>query len=402
MSSNLKNNLTLVLDDDSGSLKSAHEQLKESGKENVVYASSSEEARSGLAGASPSIVLVSCSAGSSEAESLLADLALTPGWVIGGVSAEQASDPKFLRSAMQARFNDIITVPTESETLLQSIDVGLSHIQGSSQSEGKVVVLYSGKGGSGVTALATNLALALNRREGLKIGLLDLDLQCGLVASYLNLQPTQTLGKLGEIPIEDMNAMREEVLSRISSHESGLRVVASPPVLHDGLNISAEMVTQVIRILRGRFDILVVDTPKWVGDRLVAALDESDRILLVGEPQIPSLAKVRESLRLFSRFEYPAEKVELLFNKVVKKGELQPAEAAEALDREVYCSIPDEPQRLTDAANRGAPPLADDVPKGPFANAMTQLADKLCGDLGFANVTNKKSKRGFLFRRKAK
>ena len=63
----------------------------------------------------------------------------------------------------------------------------------------------------------------------------------------------------------------------------------------------------------------------------MASLDESDLILLVTEPQIPSLAKVREALRLFSRFEYPAEKIELLFNRVEKKGELQPEEAAEAM-----------------------------------------------------------------------
>ncbi len=401
MSSDGNNNFTLVLDDENGNLKGAHDILAESGRENVIYASSLEEARSELNGEAPGIVLVSCASGSAEAESLLADLALTPGWVIGGVTAEQATDPGFLRSAMQARFNDILAVPADPDTLLQSIDVGLSHIKGSSKSQGKVVVLYSGKGGSGVSTVAVNLALGLNLQGGLKIGLLDLDLQCGLVSSLLNLQPTQTLGKLGEIPIEDMNAMREEIFSRITPHDSGLRVVASPTVLHDGLNISAEMITRVIRTLRERFDILVIDTPKWVGDRLVAALDESDLILLVAEPQIPSLAKVREALRLFSRFEYPAEKIELLFNRVDKKGELQPEEAAEALNRKVYFSLPEETQRLTDAANRGDPPLAEEQPKGPFANAVIELADKLRVDLGFPSLAPVKKKGGF-FRRFSK
>lgn len=401
MSENSNNHLTLVLDDENGSLKGAHQLLSEAGRDNVVYASNIEEARSGLNGAAPSVVLVSCFAGSSEAESVLADLAVTPGWVIGGVSAEQAADPQFLRTAMHARFNDILKVPADTESLIQSIEMGLSHIRGSSESQGKVVALYSGKGGTGVSTLAVNLALALNRQGGLKVGLVDLDLQCGLVASLLNLQPTQTLGKLGEIPIEDVGAMREEILSRVTPHESGLRVVASPTVLHDGLNISASMVTQVIRILKDRFDVLIVDTPKWVGDRLVAALDESDLILLVVEPQIPSLAKVRESLRLFARFEYPPEKTELLFNRVNKKGELQPEEAAGALNREVYFSLPDETQRLTDAANRGAPPLAEESPKGGFSAAMIELADQLRMDLGFPYPAPAK-KRAFLFGRKSK
>ena len=398
MSNGQNSSLTLILDDENESLKGAHDTLAESGRENVIYASNLEEARSVLNGEDPGIVLVSCASGSAEAESLLADLAITPSWVIGGVSAEQATDPDFLRTAMQSRFNDILAVPAESEALFQSIDVGFSHIKGSSESGGKVVVLYSGKGGTGVSTIAVNLALGLNQQGGLKIGLVDLDLQCGLVSSLLNLQPTQTLGKLGEIPVDDMSAMREEVLSRITPHDSGLRVVASPTVLHDGLSISADMVTKVIQILRERFDILIVDTPKWVGDRLVAALDESDLILLVVEPQIPSLAKVRESLRLFSRFEYPPENIELLFNRVDKKGELQPEEAAEALNRKVYFSIPDETQRLIDAANRGAPPLAEEQLKGSFTNAVVGLAERLRGDLGFPSYAPIKKKRGIFGR----
>ncbi len=393
------NGITLVLDDEDGSLKNAPELLAEAGRENVVYAVNVEEARSGLAGETPQIALISCSGGTTEAESELADLAVSPGWVIGAVPADKAKDPEFLREAMQARFNDILTCPPDAESLLRSIENGLNHIRGSAGSGGKVVVLYSGKGGTGVSSLAVNLALGLNRSGGLKVGLLDLDLQCGLVASLLNLQTSQTLGNLGDVPSDDIGMLREEVHSRISPHESGLRVVAAPTVLHDGLNISADMVSKIVRILRDRFDILIIDTPKWVGDRLVAALDEADRILLVIEPQIPSLAKARESLRLFSRFEYPTEKTELLFNRVEKKGELQPDEAAEALNRKVYFSIPAEVKRMTDAANRGTPPLADDPPKGPFAAAVMELSEKLRSDLGFAHPPQKK-RRGFLFGRK--
>ncbi|MEE9275710.1 MAG: hypothetical protein V3V62_10420, partial [bacterium] len=193
--------------------------------------------------------------------------------------------------------------------------------------------------------------------------------------------------------------LHDEVVSRITPHDSGLKIIAAPTILHEGLNISATMVTRTIRILRDRFDVLIVDTPKWVGDRLVAALDEANLILLVTEPQIPSLAKARESLRLFSRFEYPAEKVELIFNRVERKGEIQPEDAAEPLGREVYFSIPNEVKRLTDAINRGAPPLADESPKGPFVKAIMDLAGKLQEDLGFGYLHPAKKKRGFLFRR---
>ena len=394
--------ITLVLDDENGDLKGAPDLLAETGRENIVYAVGVEEARSGLDGATPEIALINCSQGMAEAQSNLADLAVTPGWIIAAATPELASTPEFLRAAMQARFNDVITCPPNAEAFVQSIENGLNHIKGSSgDGGGKVVVLYSGKGGTGVSTIAVNLALALNRPGGLRIGLLDLDLQCGLVASLLNLQPSQTLGNLGDVSVEDMGALREEVHSRITPHESGLRVIASPTVLHDGLNISADLVSKTIRILKDRFDILIVDTPKWVGDRLVAALDEANKILLISEPQIPSLAKARESLRLFARFEYPPDKVELVLNRVEKSGELQSEEAAEALNQKVYVSLPADVQRLTDAANRGTPPLGDDPLKGPFTSATLELADKLRADLGFALAAPPKKKRGILFWRKS-
>lgn len=391
--------LVLILDDEQKNLKAVPPMLEGKGK--VVYAGSLEEARGALDGQTPHIALVACASGPAEAEGRLADLGMTPGWLIAGATSGQAADPEFLRGAMQARFNDILSIPPEADALHEAFDNGLRHIQGPEGAKGKVVVLYSGKGGTGVSTLAVNLALALNHQGGLRVGVLDLDLQCGVVASLMNLQPTQTLGKLGDVAAGDANALRDELLSRITNHESGVRVIAAPPILHDGLNITAEMVSRVIRILRDRFDLLLVDTPKWVGDRLVAALDEADQILLVTEPLIPSLAKARESLRLFSRFEYPQEKVALVFNRVSKESELQPEEAAQALSRPAYFAVPEEHARLIEAANRGVPPLADAVARGPFAKAVAGLAEKLRADLGFGAPKSQPKKRGFLFGRKA-
>lgn len=391
--------LVLVLDDGEGPLKTIPPMLEGKGK--VIYAGSLEDARKALDGQTPHIALVGCSAGLEEAAARMADLGMSPGWMIAGATPSQAVDPEFLRAAMQARFNDILTVPPEADVLHAAIENGLRHVQGPEGAKGKVVALYSSKGGTGVSTLAVNLALALNHQGGLRVGVLDLDLQCGVVASLMNLQPTQTLGKLGDVQAADPNALRDELLSRVTNHESGVRVIAAPPVLHDGLNITAEMVGRIIRILRDRFDFLLVDTPKWVGDRLVAALDEADLILLVTEPQIPSLAKIRESLRLFSRFEYPQEKVAIIFNRVAKESELQPEEAAQALSRQAYFSVPEEFSRLLEAANKGVPPLADAAPRGPFAKAVTGLAEKLRADMGFGVPKPQPKKRGFLFGRKA-
>lgn len=391
---------TLILDDDQGNLKNIPELLGNNEENNVVYAVSVEEARSKLGTEAPALAFVSCPNGPMEAETNLAFLGFTPKWLIAGATQEQASDPEFLRAAMQARFNDVLTVPANSEDIQRAVENGIHHLHRETGGSGKILVIYSSKGGVGVSSIAVNLALALHKSSSLRICLLDVDLQGGSVTTLLNIQPTHSLGKLGEVPIENSSSMREEVISRISNHESGLRVLAAPAVIHDGVSITSEMVTSVLKVLRERFDIIVVDTPKWVGDRLVAALDEADRIILVADPEIPSLAKLRESLRLFSRFEIEQEKLELIFNRVDPKSELQPEEASEALSRKAFFSIPIDAS-LVEAANTGSPPCAEEKPKGSFANAIIEMSEKIKVDLGFPPSAPVMKKRGFSFRRKA-
>ena len=392
--------LTLILDDEKGNLKNIPELLGNTQEDGIVYAVSVEEARSKLGTEAPALAFVSCPNGPVEAETNLVFLGVAPKWLIAGATQDQASDPEFLRAAMQARFNDVLTVPTNAEDVQRAIENGVHHLHRETGGGGKVLVVYSSKGGVGVSSILVNLALALHKSSGLRICLLDVDLQGGSVATLLNIQPRQSLAKLGEVPIEDTTSMREEVISRISNHESGLRVLAAPSVIHDGVSITSEMITSVIKILRERFDIIIVDTPKWVGDRLVAALDEADRILLVADPEIPSLAKLRESLRLFSRFEFDQGKVELIFNRVDPNSELQPEEASEALSRKAYFSIPRETDTLIEAANTGSPPCAEETPKGIFANAIIEMVEKIKVDLGFPPSAPAPKKRGFSLRRK--
>lgn len=392
----------LVLDDENGHLKNVREELLALGKSNVIYADNVEDARNDLGARTPQIVFLSCADGLERGSARASSLGISPDWIIAAATPEQAEDPVFLRAAMQKRFNNILPLPLGTDDIRAALENGMSNIQGPSSRLGKIVALYSGKGGVGVSTIAVNLGLALNRSQNLEVGLLDLDLQCGSVATLLNIKPTHTLGKLGEFPIEDPETLRDEISSRIATHDSGLRIIASPAHLYEGQEISAELVGQMLQYLRSRFDILIVDTPKWIGDRLVTALDEADRILLVSEPQIPSLAKTRESLVIFSRFEYPEGKVELVFNCVDKKDELQPEDVSKSLKRTVYHSIPAEYARLKDAANKGAPPLLEPGAKGAFAKSILALADKLKSDLGFETPAPAKKRRGFLFGRKAK
>jgi len=134
---------------------------------------------------------------------------------------------------------------------------------------GKVVTLYSAKGGVGCTMLATNLAIGLNTDETPTV-LVDTNLQFGDISVFLNLQVKNSIADLAS-RIEEIDAeVLEEVLM---VHESGLRVLAAPARPEMAEEVQPEHVRKVIEHLRLNFAYVVVDTSSTMDDTTLAVLD---------------------------------------------------------------------------------------------------------------------------------
>lgn len=161
---------------------------------------------------------------------------------------------------------------------------------GGAAHHGRVVTVFSPKGGVGKTTVAVNLALALADRGARQVCLVDLDLAFGDVAITLQLFPSHSIEHAAGAEQSLDYGVLEPLLTR---HSDGVAVLAAPS-LPDALDrISTQLVGAVLHTLAGQFDYVVVDTAPAFDEHTLAALDDTDDLVLVATLDVPTLKNVK-------------------------------------------------------------------------------------------------------------
>jgi pilus assembly protein CpaE len=243
----------------------------------------------------------------------------------------------------------------------------------SDTTDGKLVSVFSAKGGVGCTVIAVNLAVALRRQTGHPVCLFDCDLDFGNAAVLLNLWPQATLGDLVPYADDLSTELVEEVML---THSSGVRVLLPPPAFEEIEGITPHLVTRVLEILKGQHEFTVVDAGAHLDSISLAILDSSFRIVLVTTPEVPALHNLRRMLQLTEDLAYPREKVIIIGNRFSTGWGIQGADIAESLGYPVSVALPSDGRLVTEAANRGVPFVLDAPGSGP-ARAVHELAEFL-------------------------
>lgn len=239
--------------------------------------------------------------------------------------------------------------------------------------EGKVVSVFSAKGGVGCTVIAVNLAVALRRQTDQPVSLFDAHLRFGNAAVLLNLWPRATLGDLARYE-DDLSAqLVEEVML---THSSGLRVLLPPLTLEAAEEITPHLVTRSLEILKGGYEFVVVDAGAYLDSIALAILDSSFRIVLVTTPEVPALHNLRRMLQLTDDLGYPREKLVILGNRFSATWGIKATDIAESLGSPISVTLPSDGRLVTQAANRGIPFVLD-APDSGAARAIYKLAELL-------------------------
>jgi len=231
---------------------------------------------------------------------------------------------------------------------------------------GHIIAVYSPQGGAGCTTVATSLASGL-MKEGLKVLLVDGDMEFGDVGAFLNLQPQSTISELVE-SIEDMDT--EYFDNSVMTHDSGFKVLMGPPRPIIAAEIRADKpqaISDILKQVRHYYDFIVVDTASSLDEMTVGILDVADKIVILVTPTLPSIKNVRLVLDLFDQqLRYPLEKVSLIINKAAddrnrKKATIAPEKIQNFLKREIESIIPQVDERIIlGSINRGIPVIASD------------------------------------------
>jgi len=304
-------------------------------------------------------------------------------------------DPNYMRRAMQAGAHDFLTKPPMADELISAVrragqmaqsersrtaqvvaSVAATTTQptlGSGFVNGRVIMVYSPKGGTGVTTLATNLAITLHNDET-RAALVDGNLQFGDVSVFLNEQGKNTILDLAPRADElDLDVIDGVLLKHAAS---GIRVLAAPAKPEHADHVSAEQFGKLVKYLRQVYAYVVVDTAHILNDVTLAALDVSDVVVLVCTQDIPAIKNVRLFLDLLATIGVQRERLCLVMNKYDKRISITPEKISENLKQPVVGVIPLEEAVVIPSVNRGIPFMIDNKTK-PVARSVFALAEAI-------------------------
>ncbi len=294
------------------------------------------------------------------------------------VIATSALTTELLTRAMKAGARDVVQAD-DPESIADAVRqahqlfVALRGPSGA-RSVGRVVTVFSPKGGVGKTTVAVNLALALTQRGARKVCLVDLDLAFGDVAITMQLFPTHSIEQaVGAEDSLDLT-MLEGLLTR---HHDSLMVLAAPPHPDVRERITPALVTRVLRTLKEGFDFVVVDTSPSFDDQVLTALDETDECVLVATLDVPTLKNVKVALETLDMLNIAHGHRHLLLNRaddaVGISSDKVEAILGMAVATKVTTSID-----IAAATNAGTP-IVLDQPDHPSSAAIVRLAATLAG-----------------------
>jgi pilus assembly protein CpaE len=237
-----------------------------------------------------------------------------------------------------------------------------------------VLAIHSGKGGLGTTSIAVNLAQAIAMHDAkARVALADCVFTGGDVRVFLNLQPSYDIGDL----VAKLNEVDGALLrSLMTAGPAGMSVLpaSEDPIFEnefDGATVGA-----VIEQLRGNFDVTVVDCEHHLSQRTLAILDAADRIVLVTQPNVPSLRSTQRTLSLFRRLGYADSKSCVVVNRYQSGDVFSQSTIAESLKHDIFWSLPNDYRTSVSSLNKGVSVTQQDA-GSRLARSYAQLAAKL-------------------------
>jgi pilus assembly protein CpaE len=281
----------------------------------------------------------------------------------------------FVRRVFDAGADDIASLPHPAESVGFLLEKALAR-HGTSRQPARMVVVLGPKGGTGKTLTACNLAAALAEQQQ-RVALVDLDLQFGDIGLALGLRPERTIYDLAS---SGGSLDADKVQDYLVDHESGVRVLLAPSRPDQAADVNVSLLRELYPILREEYDYLIVDTPPGFTPEVIASVDLSTDLCMVGTLDTLSLKNARLGLETLTLMGYPESQVTLLLNRANTKVGITPADAEVIIGRAPDITVPSD-REIPRAVNEGEP-IVISRPKSEAAKAFRALADRYLPETG--------------------
>ncbi|AUW94781.1 MAG: P-loop NTPase [Sulfobacillus thermotolerans] len=284
------------------------------------------------------------------------------------------ADAQAARRALTIRAKDFISLDRWAEDLGPILSRVAVPIQGETREDGRVLVVFSSKGGVGKTTIAVNLAIGLAKASHQPVAIMDLDIQFGDVAPMVGDAPLVTLYDLVKSGAPVDAEMLKRALKRVANN---VYMLAAPENPEEADDVRAEHIVQILQLLRETHAYVVVDTAPGYTDVNVAAFDFADTILTVCTPDVVTLRTVGQALQVFyDGFHYPKDKVQIVLNRSGSRTGVETADIAQVLQSPIAYQLPSDGAFPVRAANEGHPLLLQ-FPDSALSRAIYSMASEL-------------------------
>lgn len=288
-----------------------------------------------------------------------------------------SDDPEAMRLAMRAGASDYISQPLEQSDLLNALERIGEQLKDKASERGQLVTVLNGKGGSGASFVATNLAYAMNQEKKNRSVLVDFDLQFGGLSRYLDLYPKRGLVEALDAT-EDMDEVSAEAY--ITSHNSGLRLLAAPT---DHLLLSRDVPVQqidsLLQILQLNNDYVIADLPRRIDTVSAMVLEHSDQVLIMVQQSLAHINDAARMIQLLTKeLAVSMDRIRLVVNRHNKNSLIDENDIKGALKVEQITIIPNQYKLIAESIDSGVP-LMQTHKNSATGKSMQRLLHSVCG-----------------------
>lgn len=284
-------------------------------------------------------------------------------------------DVNVLTKAMECGITKVISKDDNEDSIYRSI-VGeiekenIATIDDSEESEdgfvgtknGKTISVFGTKGGTGKSTVSVNLATAL-QEKGKDVVLIDLDLQFGDVGIFMNVPRFETISDL----VKEGSFSRSSIKRYLYKHNTGVSILCAPASPELAEIVKPEHISMIADVLKKEFDYIIFDMSPTIDEFVLHALDISDSIYFVTNPEISTLKNTKVCLDVLKTLGH-FDKVKMVLNKdgesYIKRKDME-----STLNKGMDLVIPRDSKSAISAINRGIP-LVDVAPRSKASKAI--------------------------------
>jgi pilus assembly protein CpaE len=312
------------------------------------------------------------------------------------ICASRDSSPDTILRSIRAGAREFLRlpiIPEEFTTVYARVAEVCAGQPEKPKKRGRVVAVFSSKGGCGTTFVASNVAAAIEAPTVL----VDLNLHAGDLGLFLGIEPKFSIADV----VEHRERVDDSLLKIfLVPHSAKLSLLAAPREADSADDIEPEHVFQVLELLRERFDYVVIDPQHTFDAITLAALDQADDIMLVLTLDIPAIRSTQRALQIFDRLGYPRHKIHVVVNRFSRQIDLDLRQVERFLGERVMSYVQSDYRTAVNSINLGKP-LVESEPNSKIAAELRQMTAAVTGAPAAAPAPESRAGLfGSLFRRK--